>query len=98
MKPLENTRQPLLDLHRILLESQRKEYERVHGRTSPAEFLQALISDPDLGWLKPLTALVASLDAFLGDDDFYRHYKEALQRDPELLVAHGKLMRATASQ
>ena len=61
MKPLEGLRNPLLDLHRALLES-----ERAPGQ-SPAEFLQALIGDPQLEWLKPLTTLVSSLDELLDD-------------------------------
>jgi hypothetical protein len=85
MKPLEGLRNPLLDVHRALLES-----ERAPGQT-PVEFLQALIDDPRLAWLKPLTALVSSLDELLGDPEFQRRYREALQRDPQVAIAHGKL-------
>src|SRR4051812_28001567 len=95
MKPIQNVRQPLLDLHRVLLETERKDYERLQGRQSSGAFLQALITDPSLQWIKPLTELVASLDQLLGDKDFQQHYQDALQRHPELLVAHGKLAQAT---
>ena len=95
MKPLENVRPPLMDLHRTLLEAARRDYERVHGRQSSGDFLQALIADPSLQWIKPFTELVASLDQLLGDKDFHRHYADALQRHPELVVAHGKLLQAT---
>ena len=94
MKPLEKLRTPLLELHRILLESERSDYERSRGALSSGEFLQALISDPELQWLEPLTALVASLDACLGNAEFQKRYLEALQRHPELAVAHGRLARA----
>ena len=91
MKSLEKLRSPLLEVHRSLLEAERAEYQRSHGKVSPAEFLQALIHDPKLAWLKPLTTLVASLDEVLGDAQFQERYREALQRHPELAVAHGRL-------
>lgn len=96
MKSLEKLRTPLLEVHRSLLEAERAEYERSHGKLSAAEFLQALIDDPQLAWLKPLTTLVASLDEVLGDAQFQKRYREALQHDPQLLVAHGRLQALAA--
>lgn len=89
MKPLEKLRTPLLDVHRALLDSQR-------GERSPGDFLQALINDPQLAWLKPLTTLVASLDELLGNEEFEKRYREALQRDPQLVLAHGRLQTLAA--
>ena len=96
MTSLEKLRSPLLEVHRTLLEAERAEYERSHGEVSPAQFLQALIDDPQLAWLKPLTRLVVSLDEVLGDAEFRKRYLEALQTDPQLLVAHGKLQALAA--
>jgi hypothetical protein len=84
MKSLEKLRTPLLEVHRALLEGER-------GERMPGEFLQALIKDPELEWIRPLTTLVASLDELLGDPEFERRYREALQRTPALALAHGKL-------
>ena len=89
MKPLEKLRNPLLDVHRALLDSER-------GNRSPGDFLQALINDPQLEWIKPLTTFVASLDELLANEDFQERYREALQRDPQLLIAHGKLQALAA--
>ncbi len=89
MKTLENLRAPLLDVHRALVESQR-------GDRTAGEFLQALVNDPELAWLKPLTTLVASLDELLASEEFRKHYHRALQRDPQLLVAHGRLQALAA--
>jgi hypothetical protein len=55
-------RASLLALHRALVEYERREYEKTHGRQTGAEFLQALISDPAFAWLGPLTALIVRLD------------------------------------
>ena len=89
MKTLETLRKPLLDVHRALLDSER-------GERSPADFLQALINDRSLEWIKPFTTLVASLDELLANEAFQKRYREALQRDPALLVAHGRLQALAA--
>jgi hypothetical protein len=62
-------RTPLLDLHRALIETERREYERARGRLPDGEFLAALLKDPDLAWLGPLTGLVGRLDALIEEED-----------------------------
>jgi hypothetical protein len=56
------TRTALLDLHRALVEGERRSHEKAHGRMSGGDFLQALIRDPAFAWLAPLTGLIARLD------------------------------------
>ena len=112
-------RHELLDLHRALVDSERREYERARGRMTDRAFLGALISDPELAWLNPLTSLIVRLDELLEEqtpespaqlDDciaeirkllkpdaagegFHRRYDDAMQRSPEVVVAHGKVIR-----
>ncbi len=65
-------RQPLLDLHRRLLDAERSDMERFQGRLSSAEFLQIATGGIRLGWLQPLSELIVALDEALGarpDDD-----------------------------
>jgi|ERR1700716_579006 hypothetical protein len=64
----QDIRSPLLDLHRTLLDTERREYERARGRLPDGEFLTALLEDPELAWLRPLTGLVGRLDALLEED------------------------------
>ena len=85
-----------MEVHRSLLQAERERYERAQGKLSEGEFLQALIHDPRLAWLRPLTTLVASLDELLGDREFDKRYLEALQRDPGVAVAHGRFAKAAA--
>src|ERR1700704_5353377 len=59
---MDNTRTALLSLHRALVEFERRAYEKAHGRTSGGEFLQALLRDPSLAWLAPLTSQISRLD------------------------------------
>ena len=94
MAPLAEVRRHLLALHKALLDAERVEYERRHGRVRDGEFLAALLDDADLAWLKPLTALVAQIDEVLDDDEFRRRYAEVLQRSPDAVLAHGKALRA----
>lgn len=60
-------RSALLSLHRALIESERRAYEKTYGRTASGDFLQALVHEPSLAWLAPLTSLIARLDE-LGED------------------------------
>ena len=59
---LAELRTPLLALHKSLVDAERREYERRHGRLENAEFLKVLMADAQFSWLKPLTALIVRLD------------------------------------
>lgn len=53
----------LLELHRLLLEAVRLDYERTHGRVeSPGQLLQLVIGDEAFAWLHPLSELLVQLD------------------------------------
>jgi hypothetical protein len=65
---VQDVRDPLLDLHRALIEAERREYERARGRLPDGEFLAALLKDPGLAWLQPLTGILGRLDALLDEE------------------------------
>lgn len=111
-------RRELLDLHRALVDSERREYERARGRLTDRAFLEALIGAPELAWLNPLTSLIVRLEELLEDSTaqpqigdcvaeirkllkpaadgqgFQRRYADAMQRSPEVVVAHGRAVSA----
>jgi len=58
-------RSRLMELHKALLEAERVQYERLHGRVTPNAFLQALTGDPSLTWLGPLSLAIVRLDELL---------------------------------
>jgi hypothetical protein len=63
---LSDVRALLLELHKALLDSERTQYEIVHGPiASPAAFLQLLISDEKFAWLRPTTTLIVQIDEAL---------------------------------
>lgn len=55
-------RRRLLELHKALIDAERRSHEKTLGRLSGGEFLDALINDPLFAWLAPLTAAIARLD------------------------------------
>jgi len=56
-------RDALLQLHKVLLDGQRAQYESEHGKLNSAnEFLQLAISDPAFEWLHRFSELVVEID------------------------------------
>jgi hypothetical protein len=112
-------RRELLDLHRALVDSERREYERVRGRVTDRAFLEALIGAPELAWLNPLTSLIVRLEEAVEENSgvedcvaeirkllrpnaagfgFQKKYAEAMQRSPEVIVAHGRAVAAVGRE
>jgi hypothetical protein len=112
---LQEVRNALLRLHKVLVESERVTYEKVVGPiSSPNRFLQLLIDDPWFGWLQPLSQLIVAMDEAQDAREpatdahaqalirqarlliapseegqgFGRHYFDAMQRDPDVVLAH----------
>jgi hypothetical protein len=117
-------RNRLLQLHKTLLDDERRTYERVHGRIpSPGAFLQLLLNDSWFAWLRPVTTLVVAIDETLSAkesvtdeavEDYLRQarrllteteegrglgkgYFDALQRNPDVAVSHGEVMKILAA-
>ena len=59
---MDNLRNALLDLHRILIAEERAGYERRAGQVGAAAFLRVLIEDQAYAWLRPLSALIVRMD------------------------------------
>ena len=55
-------RKSLLHLHKTLLDWERAAYERVHGRVSPTDLLQATMEHPQFAWLRPISELIVRID------------------------------------
>jgi len=52
----------LLELHRVLVDEARREYERSHGSTTAGELLELLVSHQTFVWLQPFTSLIVELE------------------------------------
>lgn len=63
-------RHVLLELHKAMLDAQRIEYERAHGRIETSgEFLGLVLNHPEFEWIRALSALIAQLDEWAEDAD-----------------------------
>ena len=59
----------LRELHRAIVESERRAYEAEIGMlVSPGDFLHLLISDGRFAWLRALSELIVDIDVFLEAD------------------------------
>jgi hypothetical protein len=118
-------RNRLLQLHKTLLDDERRTYERVHGPIgSPGAFLQLLLNDSWFAWLRPVTSLVVVIDEALAAKEpvaeetarqfsaearlllteaedgrgLGKAYFDALQRNPDVGVLHGEIMKIYSAQ
>ena len=55
-------RHNLLELHRAIVNFERRDYERRTGEVGAAAFLRVLIEDEAYAWLRPLSALIVQMD------------------------------------
>ena len=63
---LKELRQGLLKLHKLLLELERRDFERSRGRINNSyEFLQLVLKDPWFDWLHRLSELIVQIDESL---------------------------------
>ena len=66
LQQMNQLRQPLLRLHKTLLDLEREAYERAHGRVENSyAVLQLVMHDPWFAWLRSLSELIAQLDEML---------------------------------
>ena len=63
---LKELRQGLLRLHKLLLDLERRDFERARGRINNSyEFLQLVLKDPWFDWLHRLSELIVQIDESL---------------------------------
>ena len=87
-------RQGLLRLHKLLLDLERRDYERARGRISNSyEFLQLVLKDPWFDWLHRLSELIVQIDETLDTRDSEAPATEA---DANALVERAKALLAPA--
>ncbi len=63
-------REAAFEIHGVLLEATRREYERDFGRVADAATLLKLVtSEPAFSWIRPLTAAIADADELLASSE-----------------------------
>lgn len=87
-------RQALLRLHKLLLDLERRDYERARGRIGNSyEFLQLVLKDPWFDWLHRLSELIVQIDETL---DTRESETPATEADAAALVERAKTLLAPA--
>lgn len=83
-------RHGLLRLHKLLLDLERRDFERARGRISNSyEFLQLVLKDPWFDWLHRLSELIVQIDETL---DTHDSDAPATETDATALVERAKAL------
>jgi hypothetical protein len=72
-------RRRLLQLHKLLIDWQRVEYERTHGRLQTTQLLHVMFNDAEFAWLRSMSGLIVRID-------------ESLDAKPPEVIETGPLM------
>jgi hypothetical protein len=94
IETLRQLRQGMLRLHKLLLELERRGYERARGRIGNSyEFLQLVLKDPWFEWLHRLSELIVQIDETL---DTVGSEEPATEQDAQALIARARLLLTPA--
>jgi hypothetical protein len=61
-------RKTLLQLHKALLEMERREYEKVHGQVNAGELFRLVVGDAQFAWLHSISEFVVRIDEALAGE------------------------------
>ncbi|HSK63681.1 MAG TPA: hypothetical protein VK893_07565 [Pyrinomonadaceae bacterium] len=91
---LKDLRHGLLRLHKLLLDLERRDFERARGRISNSyEFLQLVLKDPWFDWLHRLSELIVQIDESLDTRD---PDAPMTDQDAKALIERAKTLLAPA--
>jgi hypothetical protein len=88
LQQLKSVREGLLNLHQVLLFSERAEYEQYHGQIqSSGEFFRLVLDHDWFSWLRPMSQLIVQIDEQLDNaDPLTTGQVEALLREARNLL------------
>ena len=66
---LKSGRNRLLDLHKLLVDRERAEYEKSNGPVTSGQFLNLLIEHPEFVWLRRFSTLIVDIDEMFAQKD-----------------------------
>lgn len=68
---LKEARLQLLKLHKLLVDSERENYENENGKITSGHFLNLLVDNANFAWLRKFSILIVEIDEMLDLDDGY---------------------------
>lgn len=93
---LKQLRHGLLKLHKLLLDLERRGYERARGRINNSyEFLQLVLKDPWFDWLHRLSELIVQIDEAL---DSIGAETPATEEDAQALISRARSLLSPAEE
>jgi len=81
---LREGRNLLLKLHKNLVDHERALWEGMNGPATAGAFLNALLEDPELSWLRKFSTLIVDIDEMFAQRDGY---------EPEAVEIHFETLR-----
>ena len=66
---LKESRNLLLQLHKMLVDFEREGYEMINGSLSSGQFLGLLLENEDFAWLKEFSNVIVSIDEMFAQKD-----------------------------
>lgn len=85
---LKSGRDGLLSLHKSLVDFERWKHEGVHGSVTPGQFLNILLENAELAWLRKFSTLIVEIDEMFAQRDGF---------SSELVDLHLKKLRDLVS-
>ena len=68
---LKESRNRLLSLHKSLVDFERTRYEAFNGKVTSGQFLNILLEDEGLSWLRRFSTFIVDVDEMFSLDDAY---------------------------
>jgi len=62
-------REALLHIHKSLLEMERRDYEKEHGKVTAGELFRLVVDDPQFAWLHNISEFVVRIDEALASEE-----------------------------
>ena len=59
---LKQARLTLLQLHKLFVDAERREFEKINGEISSSQFLNLLVNDANFQWLRKFSILIVEID------------------------------------
>lgn len=66
---LKNARDLTLQMHKVLIDNEKRLREMVDGPISPSRFLTMLLEDQELSWLRRFSTLIVDIDEMFAQRD-----------------------------
>jgi hypothetical protein len=90
LERLKQSRDILFKLHKELVDQTRADYENLFGPTSSGQFLNALLNDVELSWLRRISGLIVEIDEYIALKDGFESKRTEELLNKIFFMANGQ--------